>query len=480
MARLVAEARGLYYRTQDPLAEPLAALLELPSAGVVNVLDPCAGAGIFLTRLLERMAWYAEQRECSATLVSYGVEPNRERAQIARRIFTQFLQADFFHIRVSKGRFQLAILNPPYDADVTTVQTDEGGLQQRLEMRFLRRTTHLLAPDAVLVLIIPQAQLVPAARHLAGNYHNFRCWRYPDLPWAPPADEETDADGKPKPPTPLYQQFRQVVVFATRRRTQAAPAEAVVKQVQGWAYAGADLPAIPLDSRWLAEMSRWQVPADGPPSQHEREHGASRTAAGGRSPATDETTPLAGHAMDEMFQASGTSGVDEDEKEVTVEPPEHGELLDTVAVTGAQNDRAVAEVAGLDPIEFSDPTIELERLAVRLDEMGGGVWSDSDYRAQRWPDLARLRLGMDRPLGPLRLGHLITLAAVGLLNGRILHGPGGRCLLVKGACRKEIVVEEEIDRSPGGRETLTKTETERFAIALWAIDLATGELIHIV
>lgn len=469
MSRLVAEARGLYYRTQDPLAEPLAALLELPTAGVVNVLDPCAGAGIFLARLFERMAWYADRRECDATLVSYGVEPNRERAQAAWRVFSHFLHADFFHIRVSKGRFQLALLNPPYDADVTTAQMDEGG-QQRLEMRFLRRTTHLLAPEAVLVLIIPQAQLVPAARHLAGNYHNLRCWRYPDLPWAPPADEEADADGKPKPPISLYQQFHQVVVFASRRRTQVAPAEAVVKQIQGWAYAGADLPPIPLDPRRLSGMSRWQVPADMPSS--ERERGAVQVRASRVSIADDEASAIAASTGEGMLQAVKTSATDQ--------PDEHhklGEMPETFALAGPWEDRGPA---ASDAIVFSDPSVELGRLAARLDEMGGGVWADGDYRAQRWPDLARLRLGMDRPLGPLRLGHLITLAAVGLLNGRILEGPGGRRLLVKGACRKEIVVEEEIDRSPGGQETLTKTETERFAIALWAIDLATGELIHIV
>jgi hypothetical protein len=87
---------------------------------------------------------------------------------------------------------------------------------------------------------------------------------------------------------------------------------------------------------------------------------------------------------------------------------------------------------------------------------------------------------MERPLGPLRLGHLITLAAVGLLNGRVLEGSDGRRLLVKGACRKEIVVEEEVEHSAGGGSTITKTETEKFVIALWATELATGELLHIV
>jgi tRNA1(Val) A37 N6-methylase TrmN6 len=181
VSRLEAIARGLYYRTQDPLAEPLAHLLQLPSSGVVNVLDPGAGSGLFHGRLFACIAEVAQQRSTDATLVSYGVEPNRERAQQARRVFTHLLCADFFHTRISKGRFQLSVLNPPYDDDLASGH-NEGSGQQRLEFRFLRRTTQLLAPDAVLVYIIPQAQILPAARYLAANYTALRCWRYPDVP----------------------------------------------------------------------------------------------------------------------------------------------------------------------------------------------------------------------------------------------------------------------------------------------------------
>lgn len=154
--------------------------------------------------------------------------------------------------------------------------------------------------------------------------------------------------------------------------------------------------------------------------------------------------------------------------------------LDTDAVESEDDDTDnVADMASL-AIVFTDPTLEIEQVADRLQATGGGVWADRDYRADRWPDLTRLQLGMERPLGPLRLGHLITLAAVGLLNGRVLEGPDDRKLLVKGACRKEIVIEEEVERSPSGGSTITKTETEKFVIALWATDLATGELLHIV
>ena len=442
MSRLEAIAKGLYYRTQDPLAEPLAELLQLPPTGVVNILDPCAGAGLFHERLFACMATVSEHRPTDATLVSYGVEPNRERARQAFRVFTHLLCADFFHTRISKDRFQLSVLNPPYDEDLTSGQGEGGGQaeHQRLEFRFLRRTTPLLAPDGVLVYIIPQAQILPAARYLAANYTDLRCWRYPDFPWTPP--EERDSDGRLKPAIPLYQQFRQVVIIGVRRRVAVPPPEPLAGQIQDWAYAGTQLAPLPLESASLATIPPWQVPAD-QPTQHVPKRSAT--------------------------------------KRLRIEEDIITRRLDKEA-KGEQGEEEVedTESTGQRTIVFSDPTLEIEQLALRLQATGDGVWADRDYREDRWPDLTRLHLGMERPLGPLRLGHLITLAAVGLLNGRILDGRDGRQLLVKGACRKEIVIEEEVEQSPSSGTTITKTEREKFVIALWAADLTTGELLHIV
>lgn len=375
------------------------------------------------------MAEVAQQRPTDATLVSYGVEPNRERASQARRVFTHLLGTDFFHTRISKGRFQLSVLNPPYDADLAS-EHDEAAGQERLEFRFLRRTTQLLAPDGVLVYIVAQAQILPAARYLAANYTALRCWRYPDLPWAPP--EERDSEGHPRVAIPLYQQFKQVVVIGVSRKVAAPPPEPLTRQIREWACAGAQLPPLPLDSGALTTIPPWHVPADQPVRRQPR----------AKSQGNDDLTEH-----------------DADPDEMADDDPD---------------DTAQEEIA------FSDPTLEIEHLAQRIQATGGGVWADRDYRDDRWPDLARLQLGMDRPLGSLRLGHLITLAAVGLLNGRVLDGPDGRRLLVKGACRKEIVLEEEVEHSPSGGRSITKTETEKFVIALWATNLATGELLHIV
>jgi len=388
MSRLAAVAKGLYYRTPDPIAEPLALLLDLPTTGTVRIIDPCAGAGVFLQTLFTRMDVVAQQRGRGAQRERYGIEPNAERAAQAAHTLDHLLQASFFHTRVSKEAFQLAILNPPYDADIE--DGDDTESHDRLEIRFLRRTTALLAAEGVLVLIIPQEQLPPAARHLASFYRDIRCWRFPDAAWSPP--EEPTAK-----PTPMYAQFGQIVLMATKRARSLPPVGAEIRAIEQMGYAGAQLPVIPTDAHILAGMARYAVPAAAP-----------------------------------------------------------------------------------DPIEFSDPRFALERVAAALDQEGGGVWSDPDYREQRWPDLDRLRLGARQPLGPLRVGHVITLAAIGLLNGRILTGPDGRQVVVKGACRKEVVRQESTEVSPKGDKTFVTTDTERFVMTLWAIDIHSGELQHIV
>ena len=464
MARLSAQARGLYFRTQDPLAAPLAALLELPDSGVVRLLDPCAGAGIFLERLFEQLPRYSAPPDCTTTLISYGVEPNHERAQAAQHVFTHLLCADFFAIRISRNRFQLALVNPPYDEDLSSAEMAEASYE-RLELRFLRRTTQVLAPDGILIYLVPQVQLLPAARHLAANYTQLRCWRFPDVAWSAPEDRA--ADGAPKPPIPLYDQYRQVVLIGARRRAFVSPADTLVKQIHGWALAGRSLPALPTDPAWFTTLPRWPVPADLP----------------------DLSDGVGGRRSVRAVIATRKEPVKEPDETNPPEPPQptRGETLDEPPASVFAQMRSVppltpprTQLEALPPIEFADPSVDLDQFGQRLHATGAGVWADAEYRVQRWPDLARLRLGMERPLGPLRLGHLITLAAVGLLNGRILTGPDGRRLLVKGACHKEVVVAEEREESPGGRAMLTKTETEKFVIALWAIDLATGELIHIV
>ncbi len=73
MSRLAAVAKGLYYRTPDPIAEPLAMLLELPAQGTVRVIDPCVGAGIFLRTLFAQFGEKASQSGISARWESYGI-----------------------------------------------------------------------------------------------------------------------------------------------------------------------------------------------------------------------------------------------------------------------------------------------------------------------------------------------------------------------------------------------------------------------
>jgi hypothetical protein len=138
--------------------------------------------------------------------------------------------------------------------------------------------------------------------------------------------------------------------------------------------------------------------------------------------------------------------------------------------------------AALTPLRyFLASTFDPDAVAAQISRPGTGVWGERDYIERHWPDPDAADLGIGRPLAPLRRGHLALLAAAGIANGQELLGTDGRRLVVKGACRKVTVREESEERdSTSGERVRVTTETERFEVALWAIDVETGEVIHVV
>ncbi|HEX6819996.1 MAG TPA: hypothetical protein VF120_16595, partial [Ktedonobacterales bacterium] len=136
--------------------------------------------------------------------------------------------------------------------------------------------------------------------------------------------------------------------------------------------------------------------------------------------------------------------------------------------------------AALAPLRyFLASTFDPDAVAAQICRPGAGVWGERGYVERHWPDPDVADLGIGRPLAPLRRGHLALLAAAGIANGQELVGTDGRRLVVKGACRKVTVREETEERDPNGARVRVTTETERFEVALWAIDLETGAVIHV-
>lgn len=448
MSRLEAIAAGLYYPTPEPVVTALARYLHLPtfsaSSGTIatttmlppRLLDPCAGKGRALALLADTLQAEAhgparpDQGAAHGAVPGielYGIEPNAERAQEALDRIPNLLVTSYFTATLSEGGFQLAFVNPPYDevseADAGHVTSAGGSRPQRerLELRFLRRTTAKLAPGGILVWIVPQLRLRDAAKHLAEYYADVRCWRFPDAPWRPPNVPHD------RPAVPMYAAFSQVVLLARRRRTPIPADGDALRRIEDWAAMGANLPPLP-----LAED---RDEDEGEPREQEDGHS-------GEGPG---------------IYWSPRSGEEADAPTYEIPP-------------------------AIVPLRyFLATTFDPDAVARHLSRQGTGVWGERGYVERHWPDLETTDLGIGRPLAPLRRGHLALLAAAGIANGQELVGTDGRRLVVKGACRKVTTREEARETDPvSGRAITTYTETDHFEVALWAIDLETGEVLHIV
>ncbi|MFN8632928.1 MAG: DUF6094 domain-containing protein [Chloroflexota bacterium] len=204
MARLESVARAGYYPTPPRVAAAIARHLS-PAASrgrrVVRLLDPCAGTG--------------EAAASVATMLgaeSFGIELNQERATAARDRLDHVLHTSAFSVRLANGAFSCLFLNAPYDYD------DE---RRRLEHAFLTSLTRALCPGGVLIFLIPQSRLAVSARYLASHYADIRAYRFPD---------------------PEYRDYRQMVLFATRKPT-AVPDPGV--QAELAALGIGELPPLP-------------------------------------------------------------------------------------------------------------------------------------------------------------------------------------------------------------------------------------------
>ncbi|HEU5366895.1 MAG TPA: DUF6094 domain-containing protein [Ktedonobacterales bacterium] len=387
MSRINAVADMLYYPTPEPVTAALASYFVLPErgAGTIRLLDPCAGTG----RALAQFAQLVEQQAgpTHPALELYGIEPNAERAALAMQALgvQRVLPASYFATQIQQQIFQGAWFNPPYDD-----ASEEGQKGERLEITFLRRLTLHLAPGSPAIIIVPQRVLIKAARHLATYYDGdtLQCWRFPDEEWAPP-----DRDRKP---SPMYEQFKQIVLFAVRRATPVPPDNAVLTRISGWGEAGAALPVLPKASD-PTPRATYQFPV--------------------------ARTPL------KLFAST----------------------------------------------EFAP-----EALAHQLNEPGIGVWGDPTYEASHFPDPAAVvGLGIGRPQMPLRRGHLAILTAAGIANGAVVQNTEGQRLLVKGACRKEVLKTVEVQKDASGENIEVVTLTDTFKMAVWGFDLDTGKLFTI-
>lgn len=195
-----------YFPTDQPTLDRVATALDIGDASV-RVLDPCCGEGAALLHLVEHLT------SCGATVESYGVDVDEERAWHAKTVLGTVAHADVHDVRISERSMGLLFLNPPY-GDLVGDKADTGDRKQgreRHEKVFCRRSFSLLQPEGVLVLIVPFHVLdAELATLIARHFDRVQVFMSPE------------------------QAFKQCVLFGVKRKPRA-PDPALVKHLVAFA-----------------------------------------------------------------------------------------------------------------------------------------------------------------------------------------------------------------------------------------------------
>ena len=214
MARRESKALAGFFPVPVHLIEVVADLLKpvVPEhkAGRAVVVDPCAGEGVALKVMSDRL----EIRPGYKSVDTYACEMERTRWEVLRQTDPmrqrtwkqgQHVHGDFFHVRFSPGMADVLLLNPPYDQDREF---------KRLESRWIRHCAPILAQGGILVFIVPHYALAACADTMALHFTDLRAYRFP---------------GKD------FDTFKQVFVLG-RKVERAAPEPGVA----AWCHALAD------------------------------------------------------------------------------------------------------------------------------------------------------------------------------------------------------------------------------------------------
>lgn len=155
-----------------------------------SALDPCVGDGVAFANLLQNMPSHR-----------YGIEIDANRAQQARGLGIETLQADAMDVRCQAEAVSLLYLNPPYDWEAGESNN------HRLEAVFLEHTYRWLKPGGVLLFVIPQLRLAKCARLLSEQFTALRIFSLTEPPCL---------------------QYKQIAVLAVRRKRHTRLSDAAL------------------------------------------------------------------------------------------------------------------------------------------------------------------------------------------------------------------------------------------------------------
>ena len=209
-----------------PLPVPEAERLKncLAFASEFAALDPCVGDGVAFTHLLH-----------GVTVHRYGIEIDANRAQQARALGIETLQANTMDVRCPPEAVSLLYLNPPYDWE-----SGESN-NQRLELVFLEHSYRWLKAGGVLLFVIPQLRLAKCARLLIEHFTDMRVLRLTES---------------------ACLQYKQIVVLATRRKRHSKVSDTAV--LDGVRYLEALATKAELEPLGDNPEAQYQIPASEP------------------------------------------------------------------------------------------------------------------------------------------------------------------------------------------------------------------------
>ena len=196
----------------------------LTSASAFSALDPCVGDGAAFTGLLHGVSGYR-----------YGIEIDANRAEQARALGIETLQANAMDVRCPPEAVSLLYLNPPYDWEFGESNN------QRLEFVFLEHAYRWLKAGGVLLFVIPQLRLAKCTRLLVEHFTDMRVLRFTES---------------------AYLQYKQIVVLATRRKRHSKVSDAVL--LDGVRYLEALATKVELEPLGDTAEVRYEVPASDP------------------------------------------------------------------------------------------------------------------------------------------------------------------------------------------------------------------------
>jgi Uncharacterised methyltransferase family (DUF6094) len=155
-----------------------------------SAVDSCVGDGVAFTHLLQGI-----------TAHCYGIEIDANRAEQARALGVETLQANTLDVRCPAEVVSLLYLNPPYDWE-----SGESN-NQRLELVFLEHSYRWLRAGGVLVFVIPQLRLAKCARLLSEHFTDLRVFRLTE---------------------PACLEYKQIVVLGRRRKRHSKVSDAAL------------------------------------------------------------------------------------------------------------------------------------------------------------------------------------------------------------------------------------------------------------